>query len=405
MEAPAPRAPLPLVDDAAGFAALLDRLAAVPAVAFDLEFLSAERLAPTLCLIQLAWREPGGSDDAVEVRLVDPLALDVAPLMALLATGGRTVIAHGARQDAGLVAAQFGQRIANLFDTQIAAAFVGLGDQIGYARLAGALVGAAIDKDSQWTDWDRRPLTRRQLDYAIADVAHLPAIHATLVERLGSRAPWVIAESAAMVGEAWTAAQHAGDEAWRPIGGAKSLDRAGLAALIELAAWRHRTAVAEDLPLGRIAADRTLIELARARPRDAGALRRVRGANEVRDRALDVLTAVSAGADRAARGDVPALGPGAGPSTPRVQLWTEIVLALVAAAADETGIAARFLATRADAEALCRAIDRAGTIDGIDHPLLTTWRRDVIGARLARWFGGNAQLAADLTVPSGISLR
>jgi len=208
-----------------------------------------------------------------------------------------------------------------------------------------------------------------------------------------------------MVGEAWAAAQHAGDEAWRAIGGAKSLDRAGLAALVELAAWRHRTAVAEDLPLGRVAADRTLVELARARPRDAGQLRRVRGANEVRDRALDVLTAVSAGADRAARGDVPEVGPSAGPSTPRVQLWTEIVLALVAAAADESGIAARFLATRADAESLCRAIDRAGTIDGVDHPLLTTWRREVIGDRLARWFGGNAQLAADLTVPSGISLR
>lgn len=404
---PAPAAPPApaLIDDAAGFAALLDGVAAASAVAFDLEFLSQERLAPTLCLIQLAWRTPGADDDSVEVRLVDPLALDVAPLIALLASGQRTVIAHGARQDAGLVAAQFGVRLANLFDTQIAGAFVGLGDQIGYGRLAGALVGAAIDKDSQWTDWDRRPLTPRQLRYAIADVAHLPAIHATLAARLGPRLPWVIAESAAMVDDAWNAAQHAGDDAWRGIGAAKGLDRASLAALIELAAWRHRLAVAEDLPLGRVAADRTLVELARARPADAAALRRVRGANEVRDHALDVLAAVAAGAARAERGDVPQLGPPPGPSTPRVQLWTEIVLAIVAETADQTGIAARFLATRSDAEGLCRAIDRANTIDGVEHPLLSTWRREVIGERLARWFGGNALLAADLTVPSGISIR
>jgi ribonuclease D len=400
MPAAGPEATPALVDDSTVLAALIERLAPVGAVAFDLEFLSQDRLAPTLCLVQLAWREA----DAVEVRLVDPLAVDVRPLIALLADG-RTVIAHGARQDAGLVAAQFDVRVARLFDTQIAAAFVGIGDQIGYARLAQALVGAAIDKDSQWTDWDRRPLSPRQLRYAIADVAHLPAIHDVLAGRLGERLPWVLAEGADMVGEAWDAARLGADDAWRAIGGARSLDRPALAALIELAAWRHRTAVAENLPLGHVAADRTLIELARARPPDARALRKVRGANELRDRDAAVIAVVAAGAARAERGDIPDLGAAPGPSTPRVQLWTEIVLAVVADVAEATGIAPRFLATRADAEALCRAIDRAGSIDGVEHRLLTTWRHAVIGDRLARWFRGNAALTADLTVPAGINLR
>jgi ribonuclease D len=382
-------------------AALIDALRPVPVVAFDLEFLSQERYAPTLCLIQLGWR----AGDHVEVRLVDPLATSVRPVLELLADG-RTVLAHGARQDAGLVAAQYGMRIAGLFDTQIAAAFTGMGDQIGYARLAGTLVGASIDKDAQWTDWDRRPLSARQLRYAVADVAHLPAIHELLVARLGARVPWVLAESAAMVEEAWAAAQLAGDDAWRAIGAARALDRDQLAALIELAAWRQRTAATEDTPIGRVLAEKTLVELARARPRDERALRQVRGAGpDVRDRAAPILAAIAAGAVRAATGDVPATVAAAGPSTPRAELWTDLVLALVAAAADATGIAPRFLATRADAEALARAVDRAGGLDGIAHPLLASWRREVVGDRIARWFRGDVALAADLTGSTGIVLR
>jgi ribonuclease D len=396
-----------LIDTADGVAALVERLRPVRAIAFDLEFLSQDRYAPTLCLIQLGWQEPGqtgtGAPDApVEVRLVDALAVDVRPLVALLGDG-RTVIAHGARQDAGLLASQFGVRIARLFDTQVAAAFLGHGDQIGYGKLAAALVGAVIDKDSQWTDWDRRPLSARQLRYAIADVAHLPAIHRRLADRLGERLAWVLAESAAIVDEAVTAAAIAGDQAWRAIGAARTLD-----ALIELAAWRHRTAVAEDLPLGHVVAERTLVELARARPRDARALRRVRGANELRDRDAAVLTAIAAGAERAETGEVPVLTAGQAAS-PRVELWTDIVLAVVAAAAQTAGIAPRFLATRADAEALCRAIDRAAErgqpLDAVDHPLFTSWRRGVVGDALVGWFGGNAALAIDLTVPSGIQIR
>lgn len=392
--------PTTLVGDAKDLAALVERLRPVQAIAFDLEFLSQERLVPTLCLIQLGWRE----GEQVEVRLVDPLAVDVRPLLELLGDG-RTVIAHGARQDAGLVAAQFGIRIAGLFDTQIAGAFAGMGDQIGYARLVATLVGASIDKDSQWTDWDRRPLSPRQLSYAIADVAHLPEIHAVLVDRLGPRLPWVLAESAAMVDDAWEATRIVGDQAWRAIGGARGLDRSALAALIELADWRHRTAVAEDRPLGHVATEKTLVELARARPRDERALRKIRGANELREREAGVIAAITAGAERATRGELPELGAAPGASSPRAQLWSDIVVALVAAAAETTGIAPRFIATRSDAESVCRAIDRAGTVDGIDHPLFTTWRREVVGDQIRSWFGGNAALAVDLTVPTGIILR
>ena len=401
MPAESDDAPVALVDDADAFDALVGRLADVPALAFDLEFLSQDRYAPTLCLVQLAWREA----DRIEVRLVDPLALDVTPIIQLLADGKRTVIAHGARQDVGLVASQYGVKVAGLFDTQIAAAFVGLGDQPGYARLAHAIVGATIDKESQWTDWDRRPLSARQVRYAIADVAHLPAIHTTLTNRLGDRARWVHAESAAMIEDAWAAAQLTPENAWRTFGGARALDRDALAALIELAAWRMRTAVAADLPLGHVAPERAIVEVARNRPRDERGLRSIRGAHELRARAAEVFGVLARAAERVARGDVPELAAPGGPASPRAQVWTELVLAAVAEAAEATGIAPRFLATRADAESLSRAIDRAGGLDGVDHPLVSTWRREVVGDRIASWFRGDAVVAVDLTGPVGIKLR
>lgn len=208
-----------------------------------------------------------------------------------------------------------------------------------------------------------------------------------------------------MADEAWTTAHYAGDDAWRAIGGVKSLDRTELAALIELASWRHRAAVAGDVPLGRIAAERTLLELARARPLDARALRKVRGANELREREAEVISAVRAGVERARTGELPEIETVSGASTPRADLWTEIVLALVAQASESTGIAPRFLATRAEAESLCRAIDRAGAIDGLEHPLLTTWRREVVGDRIARWFRGETALGVDRTGPVGITVR
>jgi ribonuclease D len=398
----APPAPgSPLVDTPAAVAALVDELEPVGAIAFDLEFLSQERFTPTLCLIQLAWTDAAGD---VSTRLVDPLAIDPAPLVALLADPRRIAIAHGARQDVGLLAVRFGIRPAVMFDTQIAAAFAGLGDQVGYARLVQMLIGEAIDKDSQWTDWDRRPLSARQLRYATADVAHLPVIHAALVERLGARVPWVIAEGSAMIDDAWVAVRAGEADAWRGLGGIRGLDRDGLAALVEIAAWRHRIAVAANRPINHVAQERIVIDLARARPRDASALGKIRGVPKLSDeQRAELLDAIARADQRARTGDVPVVSAG-GPPTARAELWSEIILALVAAASDATQIAPRFLATRADAEALARAIDRTGTIDGIDHPLLTTWRRDVVGDRIAAWFRGDVVMRADPSAPIGFRL-
>src|SRR5215831_18939290 len=171
---------LDLMVDADAVAAIAAALAAAPLVAFDLEFLAQDRLVPTLCLVQVAWLEHVRLDAPVaaivsappQVRLIDPLAVDVAPLVHALATHP-CAIAHAPRQDLALLAARFGVAMPAIVDTQIMAAFAGIGDQVGFAALAGELLGLTLGKELQWTDWAARPLSDAQLAYADADVRHL----------------------------------------------------------------------------------------------------------------------------------------------------------------------------------------------------------------------------------------
>src|SRR5258706_1486821 len=215
-----------LVSAPADVDAIAGALAAAPLVAFDLEFASADRLIPTLCLVQVAWvdeLDAASRGIVPEVRLVDPMAVDVAPIVHALATHP-LVIAHAPRQDLGLLATRFGTAMTGLVDTQLAAAFCGIGDQVGLATLAGELLGLSLGKEQQWTAWERRPLSDAQLVYADADVRHLPALYAKLAARLGDRLAWVRAESAEVVVDALAAASVTPETAWRGVGGTRGLD-------------------------------------------------------------------------------------------------------------------------------------------------------------------------------------
>src|SRR3954452_10103305 len=159
--------------DAEAVAAIAAAVAAATLVAFDLEFLAQDRLVPTLCLGQVAWLEHIRLDAPVsaivsappQVRLVDPLAVDVAPLVAALAAHPRAV-AHAPRQVLALLATRFGVTMPAIVDTQLMAAFAGIGDQVGFATLATELLGLSLAKELQWTDWGARPLSDAQIAYA-----------------------------------------------------------------------------------------------------------------------------------------------------------------------------------------------------------------------------------------------
>lgn len=393
--------------DANAVAAIVASLAAAPLVAFDLEFLAQDRLVPTLCLVQVAWLEHVRLDAPAaaivsappEVRLVDPLAVDVAPLMRALAVHP-CVIAHAPRQDLALLAARFGVAMPAILDTQVMAAFAGIGDQIGFAALANELLGLALGKELQWTDWSARPLSDAQLAYADADVRHLPAIYARLAARLGDRLAWARAESAVVAADAFAAANVTPETAWRQLGGLRGLDAAALARAVELAAWRQRLCVELDRPLGQVLQDRQLVDLARLRTASAAAIRAVKGLSGLaRQRAEDIAQVMAA----ARPGEVPVIAAARPPSL-RAQRWSEILLAIVQLVADRTGVAARLLATRADAEAFARAVDEHGLAAAEDQPAMATWRRTVLGEPWLGWLTGALVLIGDVATPHGVWL-
>ncbi len=387
-----------LVVDPEGVAAVVAAIEAAPLVAFDLEFLSADRLVPTLCLVQIGWSHLALDAPVAEIvatpptiALLDPLAVDVGPAIRALASH-RSVIAHAPRQDLGLLATRFGIAMPAILDTQTMAAFAGIGDQVGLAALVHDLAGVALAKEHQWTDWAKRPLSPAQLAYAEADVTYLPAIAAKLAARLGARLAWARAESSQIAADAVAAAAVTPATAWQQLNGLRGLDATAVAALIELAAWRQRVAIELDRPLGQIVNDKQLLELARARPANEGALRAVKGLSELaRRRANEILAALAA----ARPAEAPTVATWRSPST-RAQRWAEILLVLVQVVADESNIAARLLATRADVEEFARAVDEHGPHGAAESlPALATWRRELVGNLWLQWLQGKVAITGD----------
>lgn len=400
--------PAALIDDADEVAAVADAIADSPLAAFDLEFLAQDRLVPTLCVLQISWLPKHVRLDAAasvivaakpSTALVDPFVVDVKPLLTALA-GHPRVVAHAPRQDLGLIATRFGIAIPQIADTQVMAAFAGMGDQIGFAPLANDLLKLSLGKELQWTDWARRPLSDAQLAYAESDVLHLPALFALLRERLGSRLPWALAESTQVAADAVAASQVTPETAWQNVS-ARGMDAPAMAALIELAAWRHRTAIALDRPLGQVLNEKLLVDLARNRPGDNNGVRALKGLSSIaKSRADEIVAAIAeAKPDR-----VPPRVASKGAPSVRAQRWSEILLAIVQLVAEKSGVAARLLATRSDAEEFARAVDEGGLAAAESLPALSTWRREVLGETWVAWLSGKLVLGGDANAPSGVTL-
>ena len=388
-------------------------IAGSPLVAFDLEFLSADRLIPTLCLMQVSWLPADTRLDAPEaaivatvpeVRLLDPMADDVRPVVDALATHPM-VVAHAPRQDLGLIYTRFGVALPHIIDTQLMAAFAGIGDQVGLATLAQEILGLTLAKEQQWTDWGRRPLSDAQLAYADADVRHLPALFAKLRTRLGDRFGWARAESTQVAADAVAAASITADTAWRQLGGLRTLDSRALAAAIDLAAWRLRIATELDRPLGQVLNEKTLIDLARQRPQSPVALRAVKGISPLAKQRADELVELIESADPEAVKELVSAGSPPRAPSQRAQRWAELLLAIVQLVSEQTGVAPRLLATRSDAEEFARIVDERGLPAASEHPAIATWRYDVIGKQWVDWLSGKLALVGDPSAPSGLALR
>ena len=275
-------------------AALCETLSRSEYVAVDTEFLREQTFWPLLCLIQLA----GPEAEAI----VDPLApgIDLAPFYQLMADNSTVKVFHAARQDIEIVFLKSGVVPTPVFDSQVAAMVCGFGDSISYVNLVKKTTGTDLDKSSRFTDWSRRPLSPKQLDYALADVTYLRDVYLRLRQTLEKteRTPWLQEEMAVLTNPATydTSPENAWQRLRLRVKGRKSLG-----VLVELAAWRERLAQQLDVPRGRVLRDDALYDIANQMPASAEALGQLRTLSDGfarSQRAKEILEAVNAGLAR-----------------------------------------------------------------------------------------------------------
>ncbi len=264
-----------IVDTNEALAALITDLSGAPYLALDTEFLRDQTYYPKLCLIQVA------SPDSAEAKgveaIIDPLAegLDLAPFYELLKRPDIVKVLHAARQDIEIFYLQGGVLPHPLFDSQVAAMVCGFGDAASYETLSRKIAHVEIDKSARFTDWSHRPLSKRQLEYALADVTHLRVIYEWMVARLEKtgRSAWVAEEVAALQDP--TLYKLDPEMAWKRLK-PRSSSKKFLAMLATLAAWREREAQTRDIPRGRVLKDEALTEIAAHPPENGEALERIR---------------------------------------------------------------------------------------------------------------------------------
>jgi len=356
------------------------RLSHADYITIDTEFMREKTFWPQLCLVQLA-----GPDEAAAI---DPMApeIDLSPLFELLANQAVLKVFHAARQDVEIFLHLAGAVPKPLFDTQVAAMVCGFGDSASYETLASQLANARIDKSLRFTDWSRRPLTDRQLHYALSDVTHLRPVYEKLRKRLDKdgRADW-LSEEMALLADPSTYVV-APDEAWRRLK-PRSTNPRFLAVLRGLAAWREYEAQERDVPRQRVIRDESLVEIAAQAPQSTDDLSRSRGLSksmvEGRHGAaiLEAVTQALALPESAwptppDRNEVPrAAGP-----------VVDLLKVLLKLKCDQHRVAQKLVASSND-------IDLIAVDDEAPVPALQGWRRTIFGEDALRLKHGRIGLA------------
>jgi len=379
-------------------AAIAEAIRDAGSFALDLEFMTESRYVAELSLVQVGWGDP----EAPEVRAIDPLKVDARPIADLVGDPTVETVIHSAQADLALVGAVFGIRGRGIVDTQIAAAFLGLGDQIGYAALVERTAGVYIDKGSQFTEWSRRPLTDEQVKYALDDVRYLPDSWQQLrvdLEAQG-RLAWVM-EECDRLAEMW-AERTPPEEMYRRVRGWNGLRRKSQGALRALATWREEEALRVNRPPSWLLNDRTMLEIARRPPRDLAELRSVRGLGEGTAQRYGkvLLEAIERGMqDPPPEEDTPPRVPNLG------QSWPAILSGIVQARCREASIAPRFVATRREIDDLIAWWLVGDRSKEPDLPLLDGWRRELVGADLLNWLQGKTAVVVDPDSEAGLTIR
>jgi len=358
----------PLITATDDLAALVSRISAHDFVAVDTEFMRENSYWPDLCLVQVA--------TADEAAAIDPKAsgIDLTPLLDLLVENHDVLkVFHAGGQDLEIIHNLTKKAPNPLFDTQIAAMALGYGEQIGYSNLVESVLGHSLDKGARFTDWSRRPLDKRQIDYAIADVTHLAEIFPKMVRKLvkTGRGAWLDEEMDRLADPSSFAFEP--EDAWKRLK-LPSRNPAVLGRLQALAGWRETEARSKNLPRGRIVKDDTLNELASHPPKTQDDLGKVRGlssgwrSNDIGARLMAALaTAKPMDPD-----ELPAREPRRPGLTKDAALVSDLLKLLLKIRSKEAGVAAKLIARSDELEALAAGVRS-------DLNILNGWRFEEFG--------------------------
>jgi ribonuclease D len=357
----------PLITTSAALADLCARLSKADFVCVDTEFMRENTYWPELCLIQIA--------DSTEAAAIDPLAkdIDMSPLLDLLVDNEDVLkIFHAGGQDVEIIYNLTGKTPHPIFDTQIAMMAVSQSEQIGYSNLVESWLGIAVDKGARFTDWGRRPLTERQIEYAIGDVTHLAKIFPKLLQRLikTGRGAWLDIEMEKLADPANY--KNDPDLSWQRIK-APGRNPAMLGRLKALAHWRELEAQDKNIPRGRIARDETVADIACHPPKVQADLAKVRGLsaawkdNEIGRRMMAAIE----GSKPLSEAELPPRTPRGAPLGKEGALVADLLKLLLKIRSREIDVAARLLARSDELELLAAGIR--------ELPMLNGWRFEVFG--------------------------
>ncbi len=370
---------------------LAERAAAGGRLAIDTEFVSERRYQALLCLAQVAVPDPdvpGG----VRTEVLDPIAdeLDPAPLAEVLADPAIEIVVHAGRQDVAILRRSWSTEVTNVFDTQIAAGFLGFGNQEGYESLVRKVLRVKLKGSEGFTRWDKRPLTEQQLEYAGDDARLLLELGTELERRLTERGrlDWA-REECLVVSESND--ERSADRAYERLPRIGRLSDSARAVARELAEWREDAARGADRAPGSILPDQALVELARRTPRDRHGLEQIRGLPPptLHRRGDALLAAIERGRQRTPPPAPAELPPRESADAPLISL----AQALVRHRSSESKVAVELIATQAELSTLLSALRRGE--DGNGLRVTSGWRARLVGDELRELAAGEVALSAN----------
>ena len=372
--------PMTIITTTGDLAAACKRMARFEVVTVDTEFMRETTYWPKLCVIQLASPEEGVIIDAT----APDLSLD--SFFKLMKNEKIMKVFHAARQDIEIVFHLGGLIPHPVFDTQVAAMVCGFGDSISYDQLVHRLTGAKIDKSSRFTDWARRPLSEKQVEYALADVTHLRDVYAALAQQLAeqNRTKWVREEMEVLTSPETYQAEP--EHAWKRLK-LRVRKPSELAVLQAVAAWREREAQSRDVPRGRVLKDDAIYEIAAQLPTTAAALGQLRTTPRGFERsrtAEDIVATVRKALD-VPKDQLPKV-PKHRPITNGNGAAVDLLKVLLKMISESHGVASKIIATVDDLEAIA-------SDDAADVPAMTGWRRELFGETALKLKRGEIALA------------